>query len=163
MWFKGSIQPRPTGQTLTRISIFQVRSYESLTRDIPMLSISAFFATLTLVVIAQCGGPNPPPLAQPRPDTGIRIPPQPTDPCEQAGMGYTVVGRIFVNEPAKSGRNYGNYVLVDQSGRVTWALHSTRVGLSPYAGNNYNYQLEGRPSSQYPDLLIVCTLTSPGG
>lgn len=128
-----------------------------------MYQLNIAASSLAVVFIAQCGGPNPPPLAQPRPDSGIQIPPQPVDPCEQAGTGYTVVGRIFANDPTRTGRNYGSHALVDQTGRVIWMLQSNRVGLAPFAGNNYNYQLEGRPSAQYSDLLIVCTLSNPGG
>jgi hypothetical protein len=137
-------------------------SPESFRDNDVMYQVTIAILSLATVLLADCFGPNPPPQAQPRPDSGIHIPPPPVDPCAQAGPGYTVVDRIFVNDPARSGRNYGSFVLLDGSGRLIWMLQSSRVGLAPYAGNNSNYQVEGRPSSQYPDLLIVCTLAAPG-
>jgi hypothetical protein len=156
--FKGPIQPRPPGQTLTRTSIFQIKFYQGADPTTPMHSISAFFATLILVFIVQCGEPNPPPLAQP---SSNNDPSHVTDPCEKPGKIATAPGTIHVNDPAKSGRKYGTHFLADDKGNIIWMLQSSRVDLSSCVGSVSPYELEGMQSAEHPDLFIVCKLLYP--
>jgi hypothetical protein len=114
--------------------------------------VTLIFATLVLGVIAKCGGSTP--VAQPQSNA------QATAPCDdQIGVGYSPVGRILRINEIKGPHEYGTHVLVDGSGNVQWILQSSRVNLDPYAGDNKWYRVDGRQSSEHPDLFIVCAIS----
>ena len=111
--------------------------------------VTLIFATLSLSVIAKCGGPAP--IAQPKP----------IDPCQQSGVGYSPVGRIVRMDqvPWQQQRSYGTHVLLDGSGNIQWTLQSSKVNLDSHAGDNRWYRVDGRQSPDHPDLFTVCSIS----
>src|SRR2546430_7993710 len=110
--------------------------------------VTLIFATLSLSVIAKCGGPAP--IAQPKP----------IDPCQQSGVSYSPVGRIVRMDqvPLQQQRSYGTHVLLDGSGNIQWALQSSKVNLDSYADGKIWYRIDGTRSTEHADLFIVCSI-----